>query len=488
MSYIEKISIQHSPLDTTRYKSPILRVQQKKAIKKQNSVKNFDPNFWYNPIETGNYLINKNLNKKQNGLIKKKNSTTNYKNFYPKSLKNPNNPTHLKKLNNKSKIIETENNLVDLPFKNKINKINEKKKNLRNLRNQSLPNIRKANINFNKLKLEDDYYYCINCYNTKLMKKGNKLNDPFKNVNRSYVANYYHKTLELKNLDEDFINNKVMQNQEKQLRAFNYLKSERGQNSRKENLQYINENEDNPFIGFNLQDYLYYKNKKKNEFLNKTMINKINLYEFQTPRRAVNDYYKFVQFQIPLLEKNFGPSDKYKQKYVETLKKQIFDKEKKKNDLRNMKIKTERDENRKYDEYINKLKINENAKKALKQKIFCESNKSLEEFHKKKNEIRNNENINGTKEKMKQFVRNQNEYKKFMNQQKINEINCLQHWLNENKRQKKIKNKEENNESQKWKHYNNNYIKKFYDNTYTEKCANCNAAYPYNKLYKLPEK
>ena len=127
MSYIEKISIQHSPLDTTRYKSPILRVQQKKAIKKQNSVKNFDPNFWYNPIETGNYLINKNLNKKQNGLIKKKNSTTNYKNFYPKSLKNPNNPTHLKKLNNKSKIIETENNLVDLPFKNKINKIKEKK-------------------------------------------------------------------------------------------------------------------------------------------------------------------------------------------------------------------------------------------------------------------------------------------------------------------------------------------------------------------------
>ena len=486
MSNIGKMTIGHSPLSTTRHRSPILRVQKKKAIKKQNSVKNFDSNYFHNSIENGNHLINNNLQKKQNDLIKKNNSTISYKNFCLKSLKSPNNQNALKKSNNNSKILVSKNNLLDIPLNNKINKLNEKQKHLSNIRTQSLPNVGTVNKNLVKFKLENDYY-CLNCYNTKLMIKGNKLKDPFKNENQSEDANYYHKTLELKNLDEDYINNKVIQNQKKQLKAFNYLKNKKDKKSRKENLQYINENEDNPFIGFDLQDYLYYKNKNKNEMLNKAMINNINLYEIQTPRRAIKDYYKNVQFQIPLLEKQFGPSDKYKKNYIETLKKQIFDKEKKKKDLKKMKLKRERDENKKYNEYINKLKIDEKAKKALKQTIFCESNKNLEEFLKKKNEIKNNENLNGTKEKMKKINRNQDIYKKFMDQQRINEKNCLQHWLNENMRQKQIKNNEENNESQKWKNYNNKYIKSFNDNTYTEKCANCNAAYPYTKLYKFPE-
>ena len=60
------------------------------------------------------------------------------------------------------------------------------------------------------------------------------------------------------------------------------------------------------------------------------MINNITTYELEMPRKAVKDYYKNVQFQIPVLEKQFGPSDIYKRKYIETLKKQINDKEKEK--------------------------------------------------------------------------------------------------------------------------------------------------------------
>ena len=56
------------------------------------------------------------------------------------------------------------------------------------------------------------------------------------------------------------------------------------------------------------------------------MINNINTYELEMPRKAVKDYYKNVQFQIPVLEKQFGPSDIYKRKYIETFKKQINDK------------------------------------------------------------------------------------------------------------------------------------------------------------------
>ena len=127
MSNIGKITIEHSPLNTTRYRSPILRVQKKKAIKKQNSVTNFDQNFFDNSMEVGNYFINNNLHKKQNGYLKKKNSTTNSKNFNLKAFKIPNNHP-LKRSNNNSKIIINENNLLDIPLNNKINKLKEKKK------------------------------------------------------------------------------------------------------------------------------------------------------------------------------------------------------------------------------------------------------------------------------------------------------------------------------------------------------------------------
>ena len=55
-------------------------------------------------------------------------------------------------------------------------------------------------------------------------------------------------------------------------------------------------------------------------------------------------------------------------------------------------------------------------------------------------------------------------------------------------RQKQKKNNKENNENKKWENYNKEFDKTFYDNTYAEKCINCNAAYPINKFYEIPEK
>ena len=93
----------------------------------------------------------------------------------------------------------------------------------------------------------------------------NKKN-PFNNLNKSYNPSYYYKTLELKKLDEDYIYNKVLQNEKKQLKAFNHLKQQKDKKTNKEKLQYINENEDNPFIGLNLQEYLYYKTFQQSYF------------------------------------------------------------------------------------------------------------------------------------------------------------------------------------------------------------------------------
>ena len=499
MSFIGKLTIDNNILNTTRYRSPIFRVQKKNAIKKQNSVQNFDANVFSQTIDFGNYTIKNNLHKKvelkeKNNPINnnKINPMTNYNNFCFTTKKVFKNKTPIKRNNNKNKLLERKNNTLEIPLYNKNNN-KEKRNNLTKIRKQSLPNMVKSNKNANKLKIESDYY-CINCYNRKLMNininNNNKLKYPFKNINKSYDPNYYHKTLELKKLDEDYIYKKVLQNHQKQLRAFNLLKKEKDKNPKtiKEKLQYINENEDNPFIGFDLQDYLYYKNKKNNELLNKSMINNITTYELEMPRKAVKDYYKNVQFQIPVLEKQFGPSDIYKRKYIETLKKQINDKEKEKEELKKLRIKAEMEENKKYNEYINKLKNDEKSKKILKQKILYENNKNLEEFQKKRNEMKKNEKINGGEEQSKIFNRNQKDYKNFINQQRINEINSLQKWINENWRQKQKKNNKENNENKKWENYNKEFDKTFYDNTYAEKCANCNATYPINKFYEISEK
>ena len=215
------------------------------------------------------------------------------------------------------------------------------------------------------------------------------------------------------------------------------------------------------------------------------MIDNINSYN--PDRKAVRDYYDIVQYQIPILEKDFGPSNKYKIKYIETLKKQMDDKIKEKNESRKLKIETEIEENKKLNEYLKKAKNDENREKALKQKMIYDNNRFMEEFINKQKENKKKESIDGLNEKKRKFNKNQIDYKNFINQQRINEINSLQKWINENMKQKKKQKNEEMNEQKKWDNYNKEYIRTYCDNTYSEKCANCNATYPIDKLYPLPK-
>jgi hypothetical protein len=478
---------------TSRYKSPILRVQKKNALKKQNSMKDLNSNLIANSLEIGQFpkkshyqkeIIHTGKNLARPQKLNKSNSISSYNQFLLKNEKYNKNKIPIKRLSNSTlkSLHESKNsNTINVTINNyTFKKCNLKKKYIP--RTQPNHDYIGTSRGHRKSKIKNDYY-CINCYNRKLMLKNKK--NPFNNVNKSYNPNYFYKTLELKKLDEDYIYNKVLQNEEKQLKAFNHLKQQKDKKSNKEKLQYINENEDNPFIGLNLQEYLYYNNKKKNEQLNNTMIDNINSYNLD--RKAVRDYYDVVQYQIPILEKDFGPSNKYKVKYIETLKKQMDDKIKEKNENRRLKIETEIEENKKLNEYLKKLKNDENRQKALKQKMIYDNNKFMEEFINKQKENKKKESIDGKNEKMRKFNKNQIDYKKFINQQRINEINSLQKWLNENMNQKKKQKNDEMNEQKKWDNYNKEYIRTFYDNTYAEKCANCNATYPIDKLYPLPK-
>ena len=79
--------------------------------------------------------------------------------------------------------------------------------------------------------------------------------------------------------------------------------------------------------------------------------------------------------------------------------------------------------------------------------------------------------IVGGENKLKKFNENQKDYKKFINQQRINEINSLQKWINENLKQKKKKIDKENKEEKKWDDYNKGFIRAYDDITYEEKCV-----------------
>ena len=494
MLRLSNLGIDDYGMYTSRYKSPILRVQKKNALKKQNSMKDLSSNVITHKFEIGqipkrshyqNEILHTGKNITKPNKLNKSNSISSYNQFLLKNDKYNQNKIPIKRLSNSTLNSQNDNknsNTINVT----INNYTFKKSNLkRKFIPRTQPNhdyYLGTSGNDRKSKIKNDYY-CINCYNRKLMLKNKK--NPFNNLNKSYNPSYYHKTLELKKLDEDYINNKVLENEQKQLKAFNLLKQQKDEKTKKEKFKYINENEDNPFIGFNLQDYLYYNNKKKNKQLNNTMID--NMSSYNLDRKAVRDYYDVVQYQIPILEKNFGPSDKYKVKYIEMLKKQMDDKIKEKNESRRLKIETEIDENKKLNEYLKKLKNDENKQKALKQKMIYDNNRFMEEFINKQKENKKKDSIDGANERMRKFNRNQIDYKNFINQQRINEINSLQRWINENMKQKKKQKNNEMNEQKKWDNYNKEYIRTYYDNTYAEKCANCNATYPIDKLYPLPK-
>lgn len=518
MNRINKIEPEIQCVNSTRYLSPIMRVQKKNAIKKHNSVKAFIPNTATHTIEfrdfEPNSKHNKNVlftgkNSNNNTLMNKCNSVANFHKFC-KTKKSSNDKIPIKRNTIYNNFIDNKFNSMDCSIKEKNNNNNKKetnknkcdiKKNKANsLKNKNdrifndYKNFRKKKLltkttqDLTKSNIERDLY-CFKCYNRNLLPFDNT-KIPFKNINKSYDCNYYHSPLELKKIDEDYISKKVLENEQKQLMAFNKLKDEdiKHPKTRTEILQSINENEDNPLIGFNLQDYLYYNNKNNNEKLNNKIIENINLYKVNNPRKEIKDYYKNVQYQIPLLEKKFGPSKNYKSKYIETLKKQMNDKVKERDKLRQIKIKTELEEIKKYNEFLSKLKKDEFEQKKLKQKIFVDNNKYIEEYRKKKEQILRKDQQNGLDDKMKKFHRNQKEYNDFIRQQRMNEINSLQNWINENKRQRQKKLNDEYNDNKKWDEYNKEYNKKFYDNTYIDKCSDCNATSPPDKLYELPKK
>ena len=442
---------------TKTKKSPILRVQIKKAKKiiNSNSTKNINRNC----LQLG---IPQTSRKKEN--------------IYP---------------------------IKKLYIRNKLNKSNSITSFNRYRRRDSMDEKEKAKyLNYIKLKKDKVKYirnnddtdeestekterelYCMNCINKKLNLKKNL--SQILNLNKSYNFSL-NNSLELKQLDEDYISNRIFENEKRQIAAFNHLKliKERNPVSKKDKLQYINENSEYPFHGLNLQEYLYYNNKMKNEKINKLVLDNMTSYELTHPRKEIFDYYNKVMFQTPLLEKDTRPSHQYKMRYIKTLQNQIDEKKKEKIDKKRSEQKKEKKELYEYDKILSKINKKEKQKRLIKRNIIYENNTNMSNIKKENEETDRSNLLRGYQRRLKIFKERQKEYKSFINQQRINEINNIQNWINENKKIKNYQMSKEKRDDLRWKNYLKKFNDSFTDNTKVDKCYECNLVYT-NRLYPL---
>ena len=325
--------------------------------------------------------------------------------------------------------------------------------------------------------------YCMNCINKKLNLKKNL--SQILNLNKSYNFSL-NNSLELKQLDEDYISNRILENEKRQIAAFNHLKliKERNPVSKKDKLQYINENSEYPFHGLNLQEYLYYNNKMKNEKINKLVLDNMTSYELTHPRKEIFDYYNKVMFQTPLLEKDTRPSHQYKMRYIKTLQNQIDEKKKEKINKKMSEQKKEKKELYEYDKILSKINKKEKQRKLIKRNIIYENNTNISNIKRENDETDRYNLLRGYQNRVKIFKERQKEYKSFINQQRINEINNIQNWINENKKIKNYQISKEKRDDLRWKNYLKKFNDSFTDNTKVDKCFECNLIYT-NRLYPL---
>ena len=325
--------------------------------------------------------------------------------------------------------------------------------------------------------------YCMNCINKKLNLKKNL--SQILNLNKSYNFSL-NNSLELKQLDEDYISNRILENEKRQIAAFNHLKliKERNPVSKKDKLQYINENSEYPFHGLNLQEYLYYNNKMKNEKINKLVLDNMTSYELTHPRKEIFDYYNKVMFQTPLLEKDTRPSQQYKMRYIKTLQNQIDEKKKEKINKKMSEQKKEKKELYEYDKILSKINKKEKQRRLIKRNIIYENNTNISNIKRENDETDRYNLLRGYQNRVKIFKERQKEYKSFINQQRINEINNIQNWINENKKIKNYQISKEKRDDLRWKNYLKKFNDSFTDNTKVDKCFECNLIYT-NRLYPL---
>ena len=120
----------------------------------------------------------------------------------------------------------------------------------------------------------------------------------------------------------------------------------------------------------------------------------------------------------------------------------------------------------------------------VKYNLIKENNNNMNKIKKEKDESNRKEDIHIYQNRLRKLKERENEYKTFINQQRLNEINNLQNWIDENMKQKREQMNKKEKEDMRWKKYLKQMADSFHDYSPADKCAECNIIYTI-RLYPL---
>ena len=362
---------------------------------------------------------------------------------------------------------------------NNYNNYNENnKKNNRNSSAKTKPNAEK-------------YFYkliCDNCYNNKLAAKNLKKLDPpeKEKLRKNFLkVNPFIFQDQMNDFQKQKLNDKKNDLENLQAQALdNLAKYKKDHPDPKETLQKKNECCPNPMVDYAESDPRIAKAKKNYDLKENLIAKNKDLYNFDKPRDAINDYYNKCMYQVPVLELIHETNPEYQKEFIDTLKKQIADKEKndklrKKQQLESEKLANERF--KQYNDYINRKNLEEKKKN---QQDLHNKNKLMDEYKKKKADQEKKDldkYYNDLRKKMKEEDE-ANKNKQL--QEKLNNINNFQNWLKEFDDKKKAEKQKALDDKKKWENYAKEYDYKCKHGNYLTRCALCNKAFPKEKLVK----
>lgn len=443
----------------------------------EKSRRNFNHSVDYSIDNNSCNCVNKYSFRNLTLIHKKRRNSSNAKIIPNLKFNGPNNKYNLKSLQSFDKPLRRSNSLPNYNNDNNNDFNSNYNNNMYNYFHNNINNITST-----------PYFLCTNCFGREFYQKNKKDNDKNKD-NRSCSStsmNFNHHFELINKIDSDYFNSRILRNETKQKMAFNNLDMLNKKGNDKKLLQYINEFDDNPLLFNNLQDRGFYKNKEKYDNINNYIKNNKSMYNFHQPRKAIYDYYEKNQFDIPLLENYFRPCERYKKKYLETLRNQIFQKKyenylQRKNahdDIMNEKKNYEKFLTKKFDDdyYFNK------DKKSL----YDNFNNDLTRGKNIDAQMENNDIKYGLYEKNSKILMGDENYRRKKNEEKMNDIRNFKEWYTLQQKENQRKKMEDEKNNERIKNLNLRLNNKFKNDLEAYRCSECNMEKPLDKLIEFP--
>ena len=396
------------------------------------------------------------------------------------------------------------------PFKKlKKDLLNEKEENCRYYNDQNdqhfieyinfkpNPNIKKikknsSSTNFYKTK---NYFYKLLCepcikkaivlkdfaHNMKKPSKKDKLNKCFNTTNSFLFQD------KMNNKEKQRIQNKVEQYKDLQNKAIDNLNNYYKNNpqNKKDLLILSNEFSCNPLSPEDVQDEGYFRNKVKYDKTQKMIEQNKELYNFNQPRKEIQDYLNKCKYDSHIFEGEFPPSKQLKQDLIDTLKDQINYKNYINNKNKKEELKAQEKSKKIYNDYIQSLNEREEKERLQKQKELIDYNKKIIEENEKKK--KNNEFKERKNEKilLDKLIKEEENAKKRKQEEKIKNINNLQKWIKNNQKTKEQQKKWEKEDINAYMKCQERIRNRCIHGIPYGKCDLCNRLLPKSNLYKV---